>query len=335
MRNRVVHTSRTYTCWLCIRYGRLRLYIIAFPICMVLLHSCTFDDEPGVCPYNIRLDYWYAESTANNLLPMFVDKLDEYLFRDDELVRVRTLRDDSLMGYREQLPPGEYTVVLWGNRGTNAYASVPLPSKNARLSNMFLSTARDTIPPGYHENTERLYYGNSSFTIVEGVTTASRVDVCHAHNRLKISVSWAKDVERPSFEGGRLRMRLRGIPSQYGYRVGKNLPGSSKDQPYTIPVIRSAYTNHEVTATYDYSGDVTGEFVTYRYTDGTHPVWSLWCGKRMLVKELDLERYFRKAAIGMDNNKRQEFHLLVMVEKDQIVVIEAAGSDWEEGGEIG
>jgi len=44
-------------------------------ILTVLQSSCTFGDEPGVCPYNTRLDYWYAGSGSENQLPVYVDNL--------------------------------------------------------------------------------------------------------------------------------------------------------------------------------------------------------------------------------------------------------------------
>ena len=43
--------------------------------------SCTFDfGEPGVCPYNARLNYRYAGSPDAGQLSMYVDNIHQFLF---------------------------------------------------------------------------------------------------------------------------------------------------------------------------------------------------------------------------------------------------------------
>ena len=70
-------------------------------ILTVLQSSCTFGDEPGVCPYNTRLDYWYAGSGSENQLPVYVDNLRQYLFDSEgELLGVEPLRGDSIRGWQ-------------------------------------------------------------------------------------------------------------------------------------------------------------------------------------------------------------------------------------------
>ena len=82
----------------------------------VVLVGCTFGDEPGVCPYTTRLDYWYAGSSNENMLPVYVDNLRQYLFDGEgKLLSVVTLHGDSIVSWQGNLDEGDYTVVLWGN----------------------------------------------------------------------------------------------------------------------------------------------------------------------------------------------------------------------------
>ena len=34
----------------------------------IVLTACSFGDEPAICPYNTRLEYWYAGSGTQNML---------------------------------------------------------------------------------------------------------------------------------------------------------------------------------------------------------------------------------------------------------------------------
>lgn len=79
-----------------------------------------------------------------------------------------------------------------------------------------------------------------------------------------------------------------------------------------------------------------GELVTFRYTAGTHELWSLWCNGEQLVRDLDLYLFFRKLPMDMDTNMEQNFDLEVTVYDDnRVVVTQASAADWEEGGGIG
>ena len=305
--------------------------------------SCTFGDDLDPCPYNVRLDYWYAGSGVENTLPIYVDNLQQYLFDGGgRLLSVTTLRGDSVTGWQGNLPDGDYTFVLWGNisDGEKALETVEneigedndINKEDMNMETMILTSRRDGVPPAYRENTDRLYYGISSLTIQGGMTQRRRVYLSHAHASLSVTVVWQTE-ERPG--EGVYRMRLKGVPSTYGFRGGMEEAVPSGDGIYTLPRVDRPVTYHETRASLNYENEVMGQFVTFRYTAATHPLWSLWCDGNQVVKDLDLYRFFQKLPMNMDTNMEQEFDLVVTVYEDKVVVTQAGAADWDEGGAIG
>ena len=52
------------------------------------------------------------------------------------------------------------------------------------------------------------------------------------------------------------------------------------------------------------------------------------------MKEIDLQLFFRRLPVSLDENTEQEFDLLVTIGQT-IVVTQAGSSDWTEGGGLG
>ena len=308
-------------------------------ICSILaamLSGCSFGDEPSVCPYNVRMEYWYAGSSTENTLPTYVDNLRQYLFdAKGNLLATITLKGDSVAGWNGNLPDGDYTLVLWGNLSdeSNANETIQIQNENdMNMNEMTLSAQQTGIPPGYRGNTSRLYYGTTAFTLQNGATRRRRVYLSHAHAVLSVTVRWMTG--EPSADGI-FRMRLKGIPAVYGFTGGNEATIPSGDGQYIIPRITGGITYHETRAALSYDGEVIGEFVTFRYTASTHQLWSLWKDGEQIVKDLDLNLFFNKQSVNMDTNMEQEFDLLVSVYDDKIIVTQATASDWDEGGTIG
>lgn len=290
--------------------------------------ACNFADQPALCPYNVRLEYWYAGYPEENVLPLRVNNLQEFLFDEQgNLLRRLNLRGDSLLGHTDELPPGKYRIVVWGNLSDND--KVCTLGEETRYEEMRLVANRQADT--YSANTPRLYYAEAELDLTQEGSVAKRIYVTHCHANLQITVMWR--VPKPEFDG-RLRMRLRGIPSSYGFLEDYWIDAPNRAGPYQIPLIEQRLIAHETSAAENYNDEVVGEFVTYRFTNATHQLWSLWCDDRMVLGELDLQRYFSRTT-DMDYNVEQEFHLLVIVEEDQIIVTEISGDDWEEGGIIG
>ena len=308
-------------------------------ICSILaamLSGCSFGDEPFVCPYNVRMEYWYAGSSTENTLPTYVDNLRQYLFdAKGNLLATITLKGDSVAGWNGNLPDGDYTLVLWGNLSdeSNANETIQIQNENdMNMNEMTLSAQQTGIPPGYRGNTSRLYYGTTAFTLQNGATRRRRVYLSHAHAVLSVTVRWMTG-EPPA--DGIFRMRLKGIPAVYGFTGGNEATIPSGDGQYIIPRITGGITYHETRAALSYDGEVIGEFVTFRYTASTHQLWSLWKDGEQIVNDLDLNLFFNKQSVNMDTNMEQEFDLLVSVYDDKIIVTQATASDWDEGGKIG
>lgn len=308
-------------------------------ICSILaamLSGCSFGDEPSVCPYNVRMEYWYAGSSTENTLPTYVDNLRQYLFdAKGNLLATITLKGDSVAGWNGNLPDGDYTLVLWGNLSdeSNANETIQIQNENdMNMNEMTLSAQQTGIPPGYRGNTSRLYYGTTAFTLQNGATRRRRVYLSHAHAVLSVTVRWMTG-EPPA--DGIFRMRLKGIPAVYGFTGGYEATIPSGDGQYIIPRITGGITYHETRAALSYDGEVIGEFVTFRYTASTHQLWSLWKDGEQIVKDLDLNLFFNKQSVNMDTNMEQEFDLLVSVYDDKIIVTQATASDWDEAGTIG
>lgn len=297
--------------------------------------SCSFGDEPSLCPYNTRLEYWYAGSSTDNVLPTYVDNLKQYLFdQDGNLLETLTLRNDSVKEWKTDLPPGDYMVVVWGNLENGSKDSVSvLPPGEKKMSNLTLSAVTEGVPPGYRANTGRLYYGTTTFTVAEGEVMRKRVYLSHAHAVLNVTVEWRGNERPPS--DGTFKMYLKGVPAIYGFVKGWEMDIPSGDGVYAVPWISSTVTNHETRAVMNYDSEVIGEFVTFRYTASTHPAWSLWRNGVQIVKELDLYKFFQSLPMKMNENIEQEFDIVISIYDDRIVVALASGSDWDEGGVIG
>lgn len=308
-----------------------------------VLFSCSFEDEPGLCPYNVRLEYHYAGAPDVDNLSVYTDVLCQYIFAEDgTLLKADTLTGQEIFEWKGTLEAGRYTVVTWGNLGTEQQF-VPMVPGSVRIEEAGLSTAaeeapreeapREGPPREGRGNTSRLYFGYHALHVLPGESLRRKLYLTHAHASLHITVRWDEGLTPP--HPGRFSLRLRGIPAEYEYRAGMEIPMSNADGAYTMPQTGFLHTNHSVRAAMNYEQEVVGEFVTFRYTSATHPMLSLYREGKPLMKELDLERFFRKLPVELNENTEQEFNLLVLIQKDKITVSEMGATDWEEGGGLG
>ena len=292
--------------------------------CLLLAATgCTFTDEPQVCPYSTRIEYWYAGNTFENALPAYANSLRQYLFDEEgNLLATDQMRGDSVTFWNGELPAGRYTVVAWGNL-----------ENEETVTDSRMLTANGGTPPAYRGNTDRLYYGSATFETVDGEVCRRRIYLTQAHALLNITVEWRTTV-LPS-ETGIFRMRLRGIHGSYGFTPAYEEKLIPDEAVSTSPQTQSPFIQPETVAAMNYDGKVTGRFVTFRYTPDTHQLWSLWHNDNILVQEIDLYKFFNKLPVDLNRSLEQEFDLLITVYDDRIVVNQVSGTDWDEGGAIG
>lgn len=292
--------------------------------CLLLAATgCTFTDEPQVCPYSTRIEYWYAGNTFENALPAYANSLRQYLFDEEgNLLATDQMRGDSVTFWNGELPAGRYTVVAWGNL-----------ENEETVTDSRMLTANGGTPPAYRGNTDRLYYGSATFETVDGEVCRRRIYLTQAHALLNITVEWRTTQKPP--ETGIFRMRLRGIHGSYGFTPAYEEILIPDEAVYTLPQTQSPFIQHETVAATNYDGEVTGRFVTFRYTPDTHQLWSLWHNDNILVQEIDLYKFFNKLPVDLNRSLEQEFDLLITVYDDRIVVNQVSGTDWDEGGAIG
>lgn len=304
----------------------MRLLNLFFPV-LLTLAGCNIDGELAECPYNVRLEYWYTSDGYDNLLSSYVYTLHEYLFDSEGVLRETAFRAVKSGIYTEMsLPPGNYTLVTWGNIDTLSLAA-PLQTGRTRLSEIQLYTDKQ-------ENTEPLYYSSHIFSVGETGIVRERVDLLHCHLKLSVTVRWEAT---PPSDTGDFCMTLSGVCPAYRFvpeYTLNSLAGKELCIPYRPET--PLYVTHRTKSKMNISREVEGTFYTYRLHDTDHPVFRLWSGSDPVMREIDLYRYFRTMQIDLDRNFRQEFNLLMVMDADGNVAVSAlSAGDWAEGGTIG
>lgn len=304
----------------------MKLINLLFPFFLALT-GCNIDGELAECPYNVKLEYWYTADAYDNLLSSYVYTLHEYLFDGAGILRQTAFRAVKSGIYTEMsLPPGDYTLVTWGNVDTISRVT-PLQIGITKLSEIQLCTDKA-------ENTEPLYYSCHAFSVGETGVLRRRVDLLHCHLKLSVTVRW--EVAPPP-DSGNYRMTLAGIYPAYRFVPEYSLNSLAGEEvciPYRPESV--AGITHQTTGKMNISREVEGTFYTYRLHGTDHPVFRLWSGSEPLIHEIDLYRYFRTMQINLDRNYRQEFNLLMVIDADgNIMVSSLSSGDWIEGGTIG
>ena len=336
----------------CLRRPRSVFGFVTVLCTMTLAASCTLDGELAECPYNVRLEYWYTGSGTANVLPDYIRSMREFVYDENGILRqVNDLVDRNKILYGEfTLGPGKYTLVNWANLDTASHVNTFEIGKNTidemklYLDNPYSQTKSTA---SWHKNSEKLYYGHTTFSVQGQGVSRQRIDMVHSHCKLNIMVKWKG---RAPANTRNFVMTLKDIPSSYQFRPGSEIKGSphsyydETDETvtrsgvfYYIPGKADAPTvHHRIDVKMEITGSVSGEFVTYRLTNDTHPVFCLYAGDSPVIKEIDLWKYFRTMQIDLDNNLRQEFDLVVEVDPSGgIIVSSAIVMDWNDGGNIG
>lgn len=327
----------------------MKFLLYIFPL--LILAGCDIDAQLPDCDYNARLEYWYVFTGTDNEIPDYVDTMNEYLFDANGILRqVKTLEGDSLLAHELVVPPGTYTLVSWGNLdgrshilpaiiGLTRLSEIRLEHNDIATESTFSPLERGQGVCQWHPNTEPLYYATDILEVPRSGIIRKKVNTTHAHALLKVTAKWVRDVPRNT---GDFSFTLRGIPAAAGFdvaeRVNTSLTGydSSTGAVYNIPRMdETRLSDHRTAATMRPNRTVTGDLMTYRYTDNTRLLFRIWAGDTPLTREVNLTEFFRAMSIPFSRNIRQEFAITLTIDGDNISVSFTGVSDWEDGGTIG
>jgi hypothetical protein len=296
----------------------------------VLPAGCVNEPEED-CPPVARLVYRYnqeGESGGKNVLPVFVSRIIQYIFDENErLVAVDTVRPDDAGRFvsRRQLAPGHYTVSGWGNvKG----ASRVKAAVTGREMELYLD---NETGDGVQGDSERLFYGYREFTVEEQGESLVHVDMTRAHCSLSFTIWW-RDAARAPAGTGDFYLVLRDIPSQYGFFPGYHV-GDDAVINY-IPVVHDEeqlVTRRVAAGMLDKT--LRAGLVSYRLTGDSHPVLSVHDGEKVLVGEIDLHEFFVELGIRLDEVLKQEYLIGIEIGSDRVVafLLTASVSEWSDG----
>ena len=329
----------TYQQWICV--GTILFYLVA-------LTGCDIEDALPECNYNTRIDYYYARDGQLDVLPQHIHQLSDYLFDANKiLIQIDQRSSRSMLGYKGlQLPAGSYTMVSWGNQGA---VSPAIPAKVGEttltemmlyLDNPYNATSRAPVdtPQGWHKNGDKLYFGTCGFTVETVGISRGRIDMAHSHLRLGITVKWKRNAPSNTLS---YYMQLGNIAGAYRFTAKYELPNPYLPHGYApsfyaIPHQGTARVNHRIDTQMGSGRSLRGEFYTLRLTDSDHPIFRLYGDGALVMKEIDLHKYFTTMQIKLDQNLRQEFDLVMEVQPDGTVIVSPLKiNDWNEGESIG
>ena len=330
-----------------LRPSRLPRRLWSLLLLLVLVGGCDIDDEFPDCNYNARIDFFYTLDGQANVLPLYIHRMTDYVFdANHTLIEIHTRERQSAQSYRGlQLPPGQYSVVSWGN-ARDATTIVPAQIGHTRLDEMMLyldnpvdairkRTAADLVT---HSNADKLYYGCCDIEVKPQGISRGWIEMTHSHCRLGITVKWKRGAPLDTQD---FHMELRDIAGTYRFTAKQEIPNPYHPPGYApgfyaIPQEGTTRVNHWLNTEMSITRAVKGEFVTLRLTNDDHPIFCLYAGEKAVMKEIDLHKYFTTMQITLDRNLRQEFDLVMEVQPDGTVIVSPARiSDWQQGESIG
>ena len=311
--------------------------IIPVLFALGLTASCTLDGELGECPYNARLEYWYTGSGTVNVLPQYVDEMRQYIYDSEgTLVQVNSTNGERVVYGELNVEPGTYTIVSWANLDTVSAHYPEVIVGKSKLADMQLymdnpySGSSTRSSGSYHTASEKLYYGYAELEVTGRGVSRQRVYMTHSHFLLNLTVKWA---QYPPLDVGNFNYRLRGVPSRYRFTPSHWI-GSVRTGEQAVPAILPDRCGVRVPATMNLNRTLSGTLVCYRLTNDMHPVLGIYSNDNLIIKEVDLWKYFNTTSIDLDNNLRQEFDLQLLIDGDEVSVSTVGVGDWEDGGAL-
>jgi hypothetical protein len=338
------------------------VYSLSLAVITFLSVSCGIDKEE-LCP-GVRLEYRYnRENTSGvSVLPQHVQTVDEYIFGSDSvLVSVNKLPGASYAGpfvSELDLPPGQYIVVAWGNRGSQSFIEpTPVPGVTTlrELELLFDMPGEQALKAGsdVRQDSERLYYGYRTFSVTDQGVSRVAMDMTHSHCVLHVTVAWEIAGERPA-KSSEFGMKVGQVPSSCSFIPGysdrdglvqpyvpsvEDYPEHSNKVLHYIPAmhIGDRLVTQSASMYMDVAGLLRGQVTSYRYGSQSHPLLGIYINGSLLAgKLLDLNTFFSAMQTDPGRTLKQEYSILLIVNGGKItasLMLDVPG--WEEGGLLG
>ena len=339
------------------------LLSVVVPAVALMFTSCEVEGDREICDYNVELYYHYnrENTTQNNVLPSYVRTLTQYLFDSDGILLDATdvpvdVCEHQYITHRT-LPPGRYSVIMWGNCGERntvtdlATGGAPVEGQTHR------DDMRLTHNNSMQQNGDRLWHGYRTFSVAPEGVSRIRVDAVHSHLVIKFRVRWKSNAP----VSGTYIAWLEDIGSEKSFmpeyiypqpdaacethdRSTHDLyPQHSNNVVHHIPYVHHTTNvlDHRTEAPMGLDNALWGEFVTYRIRQDSHPILSIYdAGGNLILhpdpaKQIDLKRYFDEMGIDLDHTLRQEYEIDIVIDGDQVWLMALNVADWEDGGWLG
>lgn len=324
--------------------------------CFIFLTSCEIDDCTMECKYNVQINYRYTKqgTYSNGIHLGYIYKISEYIFdSQDVLYTVNSLPAttsyDKKFVSEQDLPAGKYTVISWANieniSNTNE-VEIGVTTKDEMM--LFLDNPYTEDGMKKYGNTERLYYSYRTFMVPESGICKVYSDMMHAHCIMSFTVKWKSD---PPPNTGDFYILYKDIPSTYSFMPDvifkdgywdmhdtryDEYSVNGKSEIYHVPDVDSKKNTviHHTNVKMNIDKRIETRIITYRLKNTSHPLLSMYSGEKQIMKEVDLERFFKFMEIEFDKNFEQEFNILVEIDEDKVTLSLMNANDWEEGGII-
>lgn len=296
-----------------------------------LLTGCDLDGPMEECDYGVRLRFHYSREGSTNRIRDYVTTITDYLYDEQGQLLEATTRTDVRIPQRTlSLPPGKYTLVSWGNLAEKTFVHPSVEAGTAFGDMQLVQNHPHTPEQPWQRNSERLHYGRTEFTVQDFGVVDQTVFMGHAYLDLTVSVVGLKGEKGEEFT-----LRLDGTHPVYsmdhyrqinaqGYPMYIPRPDHEQNVPHLLSGVRMSS-----------EGVLQDEFLSFRLTNRSQPVFSVWQGSAQVLRNVDLKHFFDTMLIDMDTNECQEFHIRITVEGDHIYVQFVSLGDWIDGGSIG
>jgi hypothetical protein len=305
------------------------------------------------------LEYRYnrENTSGKNLLTQYVRAIDEYVFDSDSiLVSANSLPGTSYAGpfvSELDLPPGRYIAVAWGNRNGRSFPEqTPVPGVTTLRDLELLFDTPYESGSDLRKDSERLYYGYRTFSVIAQGVSRITVDMTHAHCELHVTVIWEDADERPA-RSSTFGMTVWQVPSSCG-SIPVYTDRNGPVQPYVpaiedypvcdnrilhhIPDVHSVerLVTHYTSMYMDVAGLLEGQITSYRFGSDSHPLLGIYVDGHLLAgKTIDLNVFFNAMQTEPGLSLRQEYNILLLINDGKITAsLMLDSSGWEDGGQL-